>query len=99
MKLVLAEKPSVAQNLAAVLGADKRNEGYLEGNGYLVSWCIGHLVELMQPEGYDEKYRQWRYADLPIFPQEWKYQVSSGTNKQFAILKKLMERKDVDNVC
>ena len=98
MKLVLAEKPSVAQNLAAVLGADKRNEGYLEGNGYLVSWCIGHLVELMQPEGYDEKYRQWRYADLPIFPQEWKYQVSSGTKKQFAILKKLMERKDVDSL-
>ena len=98
MKLVLAEKPSAAQNLAAVLGADKRNEGYLEGNGYLVSWCIGHLVELMQPEGYDEKYRRWRYADLPIFPQEWKYQVSSGTKKQFAILKKLMERKDVDSL-
>ena len=98
MKLVLAEKPSVAQNLAAVLGADKRNEGYLEGNGYLVSWCIGHLVELLQPEGYDEKYRRWRYADLPIFPQEWKYQVSSGTKKQFAILKKLMERKDVDSL-
>lgn len=98
MKLVLAEKPSVAQNLAAVLGADKRNEGYLEGNGYLVSWCIGHLVELIQPEGYEEKYRRWRYADLPIFPQEWKYQVSSGTKKQFAILKKLMERKDVDSL-
>lgn len=96
MKLVLAEKPSAAQSFAAVLGADKRNEGYLEGNSYLVSWCIGHLVELMQPEGYDEKYRRWRYADLPIFPQEWKYQVSSGTKKQFSILKKLMERKDVD---
>ena len=98
MKLVLAEKPSAAQSFAAVLGADKRKDGYLEGNGYLVSWCIGHLVELMQPEGYDEKYRRWRYADLPIFPQEWKYQVSSGTKKQFAILKKLMERKDVDSL-
>ena len=72
MKLVLAEKPSAAQSFAAVLGADKRNEGYLEGNGYLVSWCIGHLVELIQPEGYDEKYRRWKVADLPIFPQEWK---------------------------
>lgn len=98
MKLVLAEKPSVAQNLAAVLGADKRNEGYLEGNGYLVSWCIGHLVELIQPEGYDEKYRRWKVADLPIFPQEWKYQVSSGTKKQFAILKRLMERQDVESL-
>lgn len=98
MKLVLAEKPSAAQSFAAVLGADKRNEGYLEGNGYLVSWCIGHLVELIQPGGYDEKYRRWKVADLPIFPQEWKYQVSSGTKKQFAILKKLMERKDVDSL-
>ena len=98
MKLVLAEKPSAAQSFAAVLGADKRNEGYLEGNGYLVSWCIGHLVELIQPEGYDEKYRRWKVADLPIFPQEWKYQISSGTKKQFAILKKLMERKDVESL-
>lgn len=67
MKLVLAEKPSVAQSIAKVLGATKREDGYLEGNGYVVSWCVGHLVELSQPEAYDEKYNKWAYADLPIF--------------------------------
>ena len=67
MKLVLAEKPSVAQSIAKVLGAAKREDGYLEGNGYVVSWCVGHLVELAQPEVYDAKYSKWAYADLPIF--------------------------------
>ena len=95
MKLVLAEKPSVAQSIAKVLGANKRSDGYLEGNGYLVSWCVGHLVELAQPEAYDEKYGKWVYNDLPIFPADWKYKVSSATKKQFAILKKLMARDDV----
>ncbi len=95
MKLVLAEKPSVAQSIAKVLGANKRSDGYLEGNGYLVSWCVGHLVELAQPEAYDERYGKWSYKDLPIFPADWKYEVSSGTKKQFAILKKLMARDDV----
>ena len=66
MKLVLAEKPSVAQSIAKVLGAAKREDGYLEGNGYVVSWCVGHLVELAQPEAYDAKYSKWAYADLPI---------------------------------
>lgn len=79
MKLVLAEKPSVAQSIAKVLGATKREDGYLEGNGYVVSWCVGHLVELSQPEAYDEKYNKWAYADLPIFPDQWKYQVSAST--------------------
>ena len=65
MKLVLAEKPSVAQSIAKVLGAAKREDGYLEGNGYVVSWCVGHLVELAQPEVYDAKYSKWAYADLP----------------------------------
>ena len=68
-KLVLAEKPSVAQSLAKVLGATNRKDGYLEGNDYLVSWCVGHLVELAQPQDYDEKYAKLRYADLPIFPK------------------------------
>lgn len=95
MKLVLAEKPSVAQSIAKVLGANKRSDGYLEGNGYLVSWCVGHLVELAQPEAYDEKYGKWVYNDLPIFPTDWKYEVSSATKKQFSILKKLMAREDV----
>ncbi len=79
MKLVLAEKPSVAQSIAKVLGAAKREDGYLEGNGYVVSWCVGHLVELAQPEVYDAKYSKWAYADLPIFPMDWQYEVSAGT--------------------
>ena len=69
-KLVIAEKPSVAQSIAKVIGADKREDGYLEGNGYIVSWCVGHLVELASPESYDEKYEKWRYDDLPILPFE-----------------------------
>ena len=94
-RLALAEKPSVAQAIAKVLGASKRCDGYLEGNGWLVSWCVGHLVELAEPESYDEKYRKWRYEDLPIFPEKWKYEVSPGTRKQFAVVKELMNRSDV----
>ena len=95
MKLVLAEKPSVAQSIAKVLGVTNRQDGYLEGNGYIVSWCVGHLVELAQPEVYDERYGKWTYGDLPILPDDWKYEVSTGTRKQFGILKKLMARDDV----
>ena len=94
-KLVIAEKPSVAQSIAKVIGADKREDGYLEGNGYIVSWCVGHLVELAPPESYNEKYEKWRYEDLPILPSEWNYQIAEATRKQFGILKKLMEREDV----
>ena len=67
-----------------------------EGNGYLVSWCVGYLVELAPLESYDEKYEKWRYLELPILPSEWKYQISDATRKQFGILKKLMEREDVN---
>ena len=95
MKLVLAEKPSVAMSLSKVIGADQRGDGYMEGNGYLVSWCVGHLVELSQPEAYDEKYAKWKYDDLPILPEHWQYQVSASTKKQFGILKKLMQ--DLEN--
>ena len=95
-KLVIAEKNSVAQSLARVIGATKRQDGYLEGNGYLVSWCVGHLVEPVLPEAYDERYKRWRYEDLPILPEKWKYEVSPSTKKQFEVLKKLMERKDVE---
>ena len=98
MKLVLAEKPSVAMSLSKVIGANQRVDGYMEGNGYLVSWCVGHLVELSQPEAYDEKYAKWRYDDLPILPEHWQYQVSVSTKKQFGILKKLMQRKDVESL-
>ena len=98
MKLVLAEKPSVAMSLSKVIGANQRGDGYMEGNGYLVSWCVGHLVELSQPEAYDEKYARWKYDDLPILPEHWQYQVSASTKKQFGILKKLMQRKDVESL-
>lgn len=98
MKLVLAEKPSVAQSIAKVIGATSRKDGYLEGNGYIVSWCIDHLVELAEPETYDEKYKKWTYDDLPIMPSKWKYEVSSSTRKQFGILKNLMKREDVDSL-
>lgn len=94
MKLVVAEKPSVAQSIAKVIGANKRQDGYLEGNGYLVSWCVGHLVELCTPDEYDEKYSKWNKEDLPILPDPFKWQVSKGKNKQFNILKDLMYRKD-----
>ena len=98
MKLVLAEKPLVAMSLSKVIGANQRGDGYMEGGGYLVSWCVGHLVELSQPEAYDEKYAKWRYDDLPILPEHWQYQVSASTKKQFGILKKLMQRKDVESL-
>ena len=98
MKLVIAEKPSVAQSLAKVIGANKRQDGYLEGNGYLVSWCVGHLVELSAPERYDERYAKWRAEDLPILPEKWLYEVSQGTKKQYQILKSLMEKSEVTGI-
>ena len=95
MNLVIAEKPSVAQSIAKVIGATTKHDGYLEGSGYLVSWCVGHLVELAEPEEYDGKYEKWRKEDLPIMPgkdgMDWRYQVSMATKKQFNILKELME--------
>ena len=98
MKLVLAEKPSVAMSLSKVIGADQRGDGYMEGNGYLVSWCVGHLVELSQPEAYDEKYAKWKYDDLPILPEEWKLLVSEDKKAHFNILRKLLQSKDFDYV-
>ena len=98
MKLVLDEKPSVAQSIAKVLDATNSQDGYLEGNGYLVSWCVGHLVELAPPNVYDEKFIKWSIADLPILPQQWQYLVSASTKKQFGILQKLMHRPDVDSI-
>ena len=98
MELVIAEKPSVAQSIAAVLGATQRKDGYLEGNEYLVSWCVGHLVELAQPEGYEEAWKKWSYESLPIIPQEWQHEVKSDTKAQYQILKKLMHDDRVDAV-
>ena len=97
-KLIVAEKPSVAMSYAKVLGATNHQDGYLEGNGYLVSWCVGHLVELAPPNVYDDKYVKWSIADLPILPQKWQYLVSASTKKQFGILQKLMHRPDVDSI-
>lgn len=95
MQLVLAEKPSVAQSIAKVIGATGRKDGYLEGGGYIVSWCVGHLVELAAADGYDPRYSHWVREDLPIVPEPWKFAVSGSTKKQFDILKSLMERPDV----
>jgi DNA topoisomerase III len=112
-KLVIAEKPSVAQSIAKVIGATERKDGYLatpnradsaadggdfESVSYLVSWCYGHLIELAAPETYDPKYVKWRKDDLPIFPDPFQYQVTDSTKKQFQILKKLMERNDVVSI-
>lgn len=98
MKLVIAEKPSVAMSLAAVLGANEKKDGYLEGGEYLVSWCVGHLLELAQPEAYGEQYARWRYGDLPILPETWKYEVPKDKKKQLDLLCRLMKDKRVDSV-
>ena len=98
MKLVIAEKPSVAMALASVLGAKKKQDGYLEGNGYMVSWCFGHLLELAEPEAYGEQYAKWRYEDLPILPEQWKYTAARDKKKQLDLLCRLMKDKQVDSV-
>jgi DNA topoisomerase-3 len=98
MKLVIAEKPSVAISIAKVIGATKKKDGYYEGNGYRVSWCVGHLVQMANPESYDEKYAKWNIKDLPIIPEEYKYVISKTTRKQFNILKKLMNDKEIVTV-
>ena len=97
-RLVVSEKPSVAMAYAKVLGATNRKDGYMEGNGYLVSWCVGHLVELAPPNAYGGQYVKWSIADLPILPQKWQYLVSASTKKQFGVLQKLMHRPDVDSI-
>ena len=96
--LVISEKPSVAISISKVLGATKKKDGYYEGSGYIVSWCIGHLIQMVNPERYDEKYAKWNIKDLPIIPKEYKYEVAKATKKQFAVLKKLMNDKDTDIV-
>lgn len=98
MNLVIAEKPSVAMNIATVIGANSKKDGYMEGGGYLVSWCVGHLIELAAADVYDEKYAKWSYNDLPILPTRWQYAVSKGKEKQLKILRNLMHRSDVDTV-
>ena len=98
MKLVIAEKPSVALSIAKVLGANDKKDGYVEGNGYKVSWCVGHLIQMANPDAYDSRYVKWNMEDLPIFPKEYKYEVTKATKKQFSILKKLMNESSVDTI-
>ena len=97
-KLVVAEKPSVAMSYAKVLGATNRQDSYWEGNGYLVSWCIGHLVSFAEADQYDEKYCKWKYEDLPILPQPWQFIVPDEKKQQFEVLRALLNRPDVDSV-
>ena len=96
--LVIAEKPSVAQTIAAALGVKNKKDGYLEGGGYLISWCVGHLVQLSEAAAYGEQYRKWSYESLPILPEKWQYTVSKDKETQFNILKELMHRADVSEV-
>ena len=98
MKLIIAEKPSVSKSLAAVLGAKERKDGYYAGDGYIVSWCYGHLVELARPAAYGEPYKRWSYGTLPILPEQWRYAVRPEKEKQFHILCALMRRDDVEAV-
>lgn len=98
MQLVIAEKPSVAMSIAAVLGADKRQDGYMEGNGYLVGWCVGHLAGLADASHYGD-YKKWRYEDLPILPETWQTVIAPDKKEPFDTLKKLMEREDVTRAC
>ena len=98
MQLVIAEKPSVAQSIAAALGVKEKKDGYIEGGGYLISWCVGHLVQLAEAAAYGEQYRKWSYDSLPILPQNWQYTVAADKGKQFKILKELMHRADVSEV-
>ena len=98
MKLVICEKPSVGAAVAAALGVREKKDGYIEGNGYVISWCIGHLVGLAEAAAYGEQYKKWSYDSLPILPQEWQYTVAADKGKQFKILKDLMHRADISEV-
>ena len=98
MILVVSEKPSVAQQIAKVLGATKHQEGYMEGGEYLVSWCLGHLAEYVPPEHYDPRYKDWKFDDLPIVPSQWTLSVASDKMEQFEVVKSLLNRSDVQYV-
>lgn len=98
MQLIIAEKPSVGAAIAAALGAVNRKSGYIEGNGIIVSWCIGHLVGFADAGSYDERFKKWKYDDLPILPEEWRYSLAPGKEEQFSVLHTLMERADVSEV-
>ena len=98
MFLVIAEKPSVSQALAKILSAREREDGYIAGDDCIVSWCLGHLAEYVSPEAYDSRYEKWQFSDLPIFPEDWRLAVAKDKKAQYAVLKKLLNRKDLDYV-
>ena len=98
LKLIIAEKPSVAKSIASALGASSRADGFYEGSGLLVSWCVGHLVSPMDAGGYDERFKKWRYDDLPILPEPFRYVLALGKEDAFENLRALMDRSDVDTI-
>ena len=101
MKLIITEKPSQAAAICAALGVkeEKKHDGYIEGNGIIATWCLGHLVEMAPPESYSDQYRRWSYDTLPIIPKDWKYQIKQTTRKQFNTVKGLLLRQDTEPVC
>ena len=98
MRLIISEKPSVARDIAAALGATQRREGFIEGRGDIVTWCFGHLVELSNPDAYDASLKSWRLETLPIIPDEFKYHANEKTKDQFKIIKNLLNRRDVSGI-
>lgn len=97
-KLIITEKPSVAQEFARILGVSGRNDGYIENSDYVITWCVGHLVEMVYPEVYDEKYKKWKLEDLPFLPKEYKYDVIPAVSRQYDVVHKMLHRKDIDTV-
>ena len=98
MKLIISEKPSQAFAYAKALGVKGKKDGYMENNEFIITWCVGHLITLSDPSVYDEKYKKWNYDDLPILPPNFKYQISKDKEKQFKVVKWLMNRKDVTEI-
>ncbi|MDD6305379.1 MAG: DNA topoisomerase, partial [Clostridiales bacterium] len=96
--LIITEKPSVAQEFARILGVSGRNDGYIENDSYVITWCVGHLVEMVYPEEYDEKYKKWKLEDLPFLPQEYKYNVIPSVSKQYDVVHKMLHREDIERV-
>ena len=98
MDVIIAEKPTIAYIIASALGADKKEDGFVSGNGHIVTWCYGHLLELVQPAVYDERYKKWEMVTLPIVPERFRYGVKKDAVKQYKVLKGLLNRNDVDTV-
>ena len=96
--LIITEKPSVAQEFARILGVSGRNDGYIENSDYVITWCVGHLVEMVYPEVYDEKYKKWKLEDLPFLPKDYKYDVIPAVSRQYDVVHKMLHREDIDTV-